>query len=106
MTRQRHNREEHVTPRTPAGGPTPSQRLSRLLPPLGAHVSTAGGLMESVNRARYLGAEAIQIFSSNPRQWHHRDYPPDEAALFAARLSRLRLQLFIHTSYLLNLAAP
>lgn len=82
------------------------RKQGRPLPLLGAHVSTAGGLTEIITRARRLGAESVQIFASNPRQWHHRDYPPEETARFAAQLSRAGLRLFIHTSYLLNLASP
>ena len=36
---------------------------------LGAHVSTAGGVHNAVDRAQEIGAEAIQIFESSPRAW-------------------------------------
>ena len=37
--------------------------------PIGAHVSTAGGLSTCVARGEALGAECMQIFLSAPQRW-------------------------------------
>jgi deoxyribonuclease IV len=76
------------------------------LPLVGAQVSTAGGFAPVPARAVALGAEVVQVFSSNPRTW--RAEPPDPAVLasFAAALRELGLPLFLHTIYLINFASP
>ncbi len=76
------------------------------LPLIGAQVSTAGRLETSIERARYIGAEAVQVFPSNPRQWRPAPYPPDDLVLYGLALRRNRLPLFVHSIYLINLAAP
>ena len=38
-------------------------------PRLGAHVPTRGGAANAVDEAEARGAEAFQIFVSNPRAW-------------------------------------
>jgi deoxyribonuclease-4 len=53
-----------------------------------------------------IGAEVVQVFSSNPRTWHVRPVDPGELAAFTAGLRRHRLPLFFHTIYLINLASP
>ena len=37
--------------------------------PLGAHVSTAGGVERAPDRASEIGADAIQVFTSAPQRW-------------------------------------
>lgn len=76
------------------------------LPPIGAHVSTSGGLLCAVDRAAALHAEAIQFFPSNPRTWRITAYPPEEIAALAEALEARRLPLFLHATYLVNLASP
>ena len=36
---------------------------------IGIHTSTAGGVHNAAERAYRLGSNALQIFSSSPRQW-------------------------------------
>lgn len=74
-------------------------------PRLGVHASIAGGLPLAAERARALGCQTLQIFSSSPRQW--RSSRLDAAA--CAELTRLRRSfdlrpLVIHASYLINIA--
>ena len=57
-------------------------------------------------KARHIGAEAIQIFPSNPRQWRTHSYTDDELFRFSMELKRRSLPLFIHSTYLMNLASP
>lgn len=73
---------------------------------IGIHTSTAGGPANSVERAYRLGCNALQIFSSSPRQWKPMELsrPQVEESL------RLREKygiapLVIHTSYLVNLCS-
>lgn len=74
--------------------------------PIGAHVSTAGGLSTAIGRAEALGAECIQIFLSTPHRWQ----PPKHTDEEIAEFERLRTEyvtepVFAHAAYLLNLAS-
>ena len=74
---------------------------------VGFHVSIAGGLALAVERAAELGCTAMQIFSHSPRSWALREIPAAEAAEFRkARKKSGIAPLFVHTSYLINLASP
>lgn len=73
----------------------------------GLHVSIAGGLHLSLQRASALGCTTMQIFSHNPRGWKAAEISGEEAREF--RLLRTQLDIspvIIHTSYLLNVASP
>jgi deoxyribonuclease-4 len=71
---------------------------------IGAHVSTSGGLPNGIERARNIGAEAIQIFGAAPQSWRRRVYTPEEGQTFkeAAQAADVR-PVFIHGVYLVNL---
>jgi deoxyribonuclease-4 len=76
------------------------------LPPLGAHVSVAGGLANAFTRAADLGCDAIQIFVKNGNQWRGREMAEAEAAAFRdAHTGSAVGPLLAHASYLINLAA-
>lgn len=73
---------------------------------LGVHTSIAGGIELSLERAHELGCNTMQIFSHSPRMWQAKQIQ-DEAVI---RFKKLRsaydiTPVFIHTSYLINLAA-
>jgi deoxyribonuclease IV len=73
---------------------------------LGVHTSIAGGLSCSLKRAHALGCNTLQIFSHNPRGWATKEIPRDEIANF--RILRQKLDIspvYIHTSYLINMAS-
>jgi deoxyribonuclease-4 len=73
---------------------------------LGVHTSIAGGAHLSLERAQDLGCNTIQIFSHNPRQWAVPDMPAGTAAAFRELRKAFNVHpVFIHTSYLINLAA-
>ena len=73
---------------------------------LGAHVRTAGGIATSLARARDLGCECLQIFSSNPRGWQ-RALPKDEhITAFNAAQAESPLPALFHTQYLINTGSP
>lgn len=73
---------------------------------LGAHVSAAGGLATAFERAREVGARAVQLFVKNQRQWAARPLAPGEPEAFreAWRASGVGAAV-AHATYLVNLAA-
>lgn len=74
---------------------------------LGAHVSAAGGSDQAPPRGRAIGADCIQIFTRNQRQWQAKPVTDDEAERFRTARENAALQTVMsHASYLLNLATP
>jgi len=74
---------------------------------LGAHVSIAGGISTSFERAVEIGCGAFQIFSKNQSQWRGKQLGDDEVAAYHAERRRTNLgPVIIHDSYLINLCAP
>ncbi len=70
------------------------------------HTSIAGGLHQSLERARGLGCNTIQIFSHNPRGWQIKDRNPHEYEAFRKLRQECDISpVFIHSSYLINLAS-
>ena len=62
-------------------------------------------MVKAVDRAREIGASAMQIFSDNPTAWKRRAEPPPELAAFRQRLGEFDITpVSIHASYLVNLA--
>jgi len=73
---------------------------------LGVHASIAGGLHRSVERAHALGCNTLQIFSHNPRGWAVKCISQEEGSLFTSlRLHFDVSPVYIHTSYLINMAS-
>lgn len=73
---------------------------------LGVHTSIAGGIDKSIERAQALGCNTLQFFSHNPRGWAIKGRDRDECAAFRRLRKNLDISpAFIHTSYLINLAA-
>ncbi len=74
---------------------------------LGVHVSGAGKIYESLNRAHELGCDTMQIFARNPQQWQGKVLDSSEVEEFKARRDKFKINpVFIHISYLINLASP
>jgi deoxyribonuclease-4 len=72
----------------------------------GGHLSTAGGLDQSVGRAQDLRATALQIFTQSPRMWKHPVPDPEMCARFRRRRAQARLASVVcHATYLINLGA-
>ncbi len=64
-------------------------------------------MVRAVERAREIGADAIQVFADNPTAWRRRAEPPAEQAAFRRRLEELGVgPVAIHAPYLVNLAGP
>jgi deoxyribonuclease-4 len=73
---------------------------------LGAHVSTAGGLVKAHERGVESESEAIQIFNQSPRMWRPTNYKPDEIAEFNERMANGPVKsVVIHAVYLINSAS-
>jgi deoxyribonuclease IV len=73
---------------------------------IGAHVSTAGGLPNAIERAEERRCEAIQIFNQSPRMWRPTRYSDDDFAAFREALGRSPVEVVaIHMIYLINPAA-
>lgn len=72
---------------------------------VGVHVSIAGSIARSVERAEAAGCDTFQIFTRNPRGWAFRDLDPAETELFRELISRSNLSPCVdHMPYLPNLA--
>lgn len=74
---------------------------------IGCHVSIAGGIDNSVVRAKELGCSTMQIFSKNASTWREKILEKNEVESFRENLKNSNINpVFIHTSYLINLASP
>lgn len=97
------------------------------MPPLGAHMSIAGGYFKAVERAHAAGCDCVQVFTAAPQQWPRlekdlrfgcvntknnnqwraKELSDDDAARFQAALAATGvLHPIAHDSYLINLASP
>lgn len=73
---------------------------------IGVHISIAGGLDKGLERARELGCSTVQLFSHNPRGWGIGNRAPLEITRFRTLKKEFDIRpVFIHTSYLINLAS-
>jgi deoxyribonuclease IV len=73
---------------------------------LGAHVSTAGGLVKAHGRGVESESEAIQIFNQSPRMWRPVVHKPDDVAEFNRLMADGPVKaVVIHAVYLINCAS-
>lgn len=88
--------------------PTPvTQPPAAASRPVGAHVPVAGGLAAGGLRyAGQVGAEALQLFVSNPRAWALAAGDPAQDAVFRRQSAAAGLPVFVHAPYLVNVASP
>lgn len=74
---------------------------------IGAHVSISGKIYESLDRARALECNAMQIFSRNPRQWRQLELSSQDVEEFKKRRKKYKIEkVVVHIPYLINLASP
>ncbi len=74
---------------------------------LGVHIRIEKGLVRSIDYARKLECEAIQLFSGNPNSWARKPLDPEIAAQFALKTAESGIYpTILHTPYLVNLASP
>lgn len=69
---------------------------------IGFHMSISKGFDRTLEEAKRLHCEAVQIFVKNPRSWGHKELTDEDVESFR-RLSR-KVPVFAHLSYLPNLA--
>lgn len=73
---------------------------------IGAHVSTAGGLVNAHGRGVEIGAEAIQVWGQSPRQWRPTRWKDADIEQFRSLMSDGPIgSVVIHAIYLINLAS-
>ncbi|HEX4320274.1 MAG TPA: deoxyribonuclease IV [Acidobacteriaceae bacterium] len=73
---------------------------------IGIHLGTGGGASTAVERAREIGANTFQIFTSSPRMWKAPKIAPEQCQ----RMRELRAKydvgpVVVHTSYLVNVCS-
>lgn len=77
-----------------------------MMPPLGCHMSIAGGYYKAVEAARRADCDVVQLFTKNNNQWRAKPIGAEDVSLFAAALQERRIaQPLSHASYLINLAS-
>jgi deoxyribonuclease IV len=70
---------------------------------IGAHVSTAGGLVRAHGRGIERGCQAIQVFNQSPRQWRPTRWKEDDVAEFVELMKGSPIDsVTIHAVYLIN----
>ncbi|NCN58539.1 endonuclease [Candidatus Roizmanbacteria bacterium CG22_combo_CG10-13_8_21_14_all_38_20] len=73
---------------------------------LGGHVSVAGGLLNTVDKTQAIGGNCMQIFSSPPRNWYGPNHSENAITEFNQAIDKQSLSpIFIHATYLINLAS-
>lgn len=74
---------------------------------IGGHISAAGGVSNSPERADKFSFKTFQIFSKNQRQWKSKPLDPEEIARFHEEMKKYSMsKVMVHGSYLLNLGTP
>jgi deoxyribonuclease IV len=73
---------------------------------IGIHTSTAGGVEHAAERAYRLGCNALQIFSSSPRQWKPYELGASQCQVMTSLRKKYDLfPMAIHANYLINISA-
>jgi len=73
---------------------------------IGAHVSTAGGLVKAHARGVENRADAIQVFNQSPRMWRPTRWKDDDIAAFLELMDGGPIRsVVIHAVYLVNCAS-
>ncbi|MEX2546514.1 MAG: deoxyribonuclease IV [Chloroflexota bacterium] len=71
---------------------------------IGPHLPLGTGLLKAAERAKAIGATAIQVFTDNPTSWRRRQEPPKALAAFRERLAEAGIgPIAVHAPYLINL---
>jgi deoxyribonuclease IV len=74
---------------------------------LGAHVSTAGGVVRAPERAALIESAVLQLFTKQPSRWAEPTIDDTAAAAFRAECTGHGIAVLAsHDSYLINLATP
>ena len=71
----------------------------------GAHVSSAGGISNAIDRADELGCDAVQVFTQSPQMWRPTAHTDEQIERFRARRQEVGIDSVVcHAMYLVNLA--
>ncbi len=76
---------------------------------IGAHVSAAGGVENSPERAHLIGAKAFALFTKNQKQWFAKSLTTENIDGFKANCEKFGYDpkyIMPHDSYLINLGNP
>lgn len=76
---------------------------------VGAHVSAAGGVENTPERAYKIGAKAFALFTKNQRQWKAKPLAPESIDGFKGNCEKFGFSMdhvMPHDSYLINLGHP
>lgn len=93
--------------KAPSAKASAAPHASAALPPMGAHMSIAGGTPKAIERALAVGSTAVQIFLKNNNQWKGKEISAEEAAAFRAGMEASGMAPAVaHASYLINLGSP
>jgi deoxyribonuclease-4 len=85
---------------------SPANYTVRMTKRIGIHLGTTGGVSNSIEQARSIGANTLQVFSSSPRMWRATRVDPKQAARTKELRAKLDVgPLVIHTSYLVNVCS-
>jgi deoxyribonuclease-4 len=80
--------------------------VSRKGPPLGAHVSVAGGVHTAPERGKRIGADVVQIFSKQNTRWEGKPLEEGDARALREESERTGVRVgAIHCAYLINLGS-
>jgi deoxyribonuclease-4 len=80
--------------------------VTRKGPPLGAHVSVAGGVHTAPERGRKIGADVVQIFSKQNTRWMGKPLEEEDARALREESDRTGVRVAaIHCAYLINLGS-
>src|SRR5437870_2225434 len=73
----------------------------------GAHVSSAGGIWNAVDRGVESGCDAIQVFTQSPRMWRPTAHGDEALTRFRERRTEAGIRgVVCHALYLVNIASP
>jgi deoxyribonuclease-4 len=81
--------------------------MPKKLPRIGAHTPTSGGMAKrSLGYAETIQAEAIQVFTSNPRGWATPEPNPVADEEFRTKAAAMDIATYVHAPFLINLGSP
>lgn len=77
------------------------------MPKFGSHVSIAGSIDQSVDRAKERNCDTFQIFTRNPRGWASKELIDSEISSFIQKVQDYNMSpTVVHMPYLPNLSSP
>ena len=75
--------------------------------PLGAHMSTSGGVEQAMRRGQSIGCETIQLFVANPNRWKSPPLEDEDIDRFRTAETETGIRPVVaHDIYLINLGSP